>query len=97
MLQRRVLRMEGQRNERLEAACVVLQGAQLQQVVDPVFIVFDVTVKHCRVRLQADFVRGARDLQPLAAVDLVVADDVADAVGEDFRAVGYCELSRGSW
>ena len=30
--------------------------------------------------------RGARSVEPLVAVDLVIADDVADAVGKDFGA-----------
>ncbi len=86
VLQRRVLRMKRQRDERLEAVRVVLQRAQLQQVIDAVFVILDVAVEHGRIRLQSDFVRGARDLQPLAAVDLVIADDVPDAIGENFRA-----------
>ena len=56
------------------------------QVVDAVFVVFDVAVQHGGVRFEADLVRGARGVEPLVAVDLVIADDVADAVGEDFSA-----------
>jgi uncharacterized protein len=56
MLQRRVIRMESQRDEGLEAAGFILQGAQLEQVVDAVFVVLDVAVEHGRVRLQPDLV-----------------------------------------
>ena len=86
MLQRRVVGMERQRNERLEAVGLVLQRAQLEQVVDPVFVVFDVAVEHGGIRLQPDLVRQLRRIQPLVAVDLVVADDVAHAVGKNLRA-----------
>ena len=54
MLQRRVVGMERQRDEGLEAAGFVLQRAQLEQVVDAVFVVFDVAVEHGRVRFQSD-------------------------------------------
>ena len=60
MLQRRVVGMERQRNERLEAAGLILQGAELQQVVHAVFVVLDVAVEHGGVRLQADLVRQLR-------------------------------------
>ena len=47
--------------------CVdVLRFAQLEQVVDALFERFDVAVEHGGVRAQADFMRGARDLQPHA-------------------------------
>ena len=86
MLQRRVVGMKGQRNKRLEAAGLVLQRAQLQQMIDAVFVVFDVAVEHGRIRLQPDLVRQLGGFEPLVAVDLVVADDVAHAVGKNFRA-----------
>ena len=60
--------------------------AQLEQVVDAVFVVLDVAVEHGRVRFQADLVRRSRGLQPLAAVDLVIADDVPHAVGKNLGA-----------
>src|ERR1039457_2922287 len=46
MLQRRVRRMKGERNKRLEAAGLILQSAQFEQVVDAVLVVFDVAVEH---------------------------------------------------
>ena len=78
--------MERQRDEGLEAVGLVLQLAQLEQVVDAVFVVLDVAVEHGGVRLEADLVRGARGVEPLVAVNLVIADDVADAVGKDLGA-----------
>ena len=53
---RSVVGMKGQRNKGLEAAGFILQGAQLQQMVDAVFVVFYVAVEHGRVRLQSDLV-----------------------------------------
>ena len=41
MVERRVFRMESQRNEGLKAACLVLQRAQFEQVIHAVFIVLD--------------------------------------------------------
>ena len=81
-----VVGMERQRNKRLEAAGLVLQRAQLEQVIDAVFVVFDVAVEHGRVGVQSDLVGESRSVEPLVAVDLVVADDVAHAVGENLGA-----------
>src|SRR5579883_2128506 len=86
MLERRVVGMEGERDEGLKAAGLVLQAAELEQVVDPVFVVFDVAVEHGGVGFEAYLVGYAGGVEPLIAIDFVVADDVADAVGEDFGA-----------
>ena len=86
MLQRRVVGMESQRDEGLEAAGFILQAAQLEQVIDAVFVVFDVAIEHGRVGFQTDLVGELRGLEPLVAVDFVIADDVADAVGENLGA-----------
>src|ERR1700675_4842257 len=56
MLQRSVRRMKGEWNKRLEAASLILQGTQFEQVVDAVFVVFDVAVEHGGVRFQPDLV-----------------------------------------
>ena len=74
----------------------VLQGAQLQQMIDAVFVVLDVAVEHGGVRLQADLVGSARGLQPLVAVNLVIADDVAHAVGENLRAAARQRVHAGA-
>ena len=83
--QRGVVGMEGQRDEGLEAAGLVLQLAQAQHVVDAVLVVLHVAVEHRRVGAQPDAVRRTRRLQPLRPVDLVVADDVPHAVGKYLR------------
>ena len=57
VLQRRVVGMKRQRDEGLESVRFVLQGAQLEQVVDAVFVIFDVAVEHGGIRLQANLVR----------------------------------------
>ena len=56
MLQRRVVRMKCQRNEGLEAAGLVLQRAQLQQVIDAIFVVLHVAVEHGGVGSQPQLV-----------------------------------------
>ncbi len=55
-------------------------------MVDAVFVVLNVAVEHGRVRLQSDLVGEFRRFEPLIAIDFVVADDVAHAVGENFGA-----------
>ncbi len=85
MLQRRVRRMKRQRNKRLEAASLILQGAQLEQMIDAVLVVFDVSVEHRRIRFQPDLVGQPRRIQPLIAINLVIADDVPHPIGKNLR------------
>ncbi len=73
-----VLRVERQRDERLEAAGLVLQLAQPQQVVDAVVRLFDVAVEHRAVALEPELVGRAMDVEPVPRVGLVLADLVAD-------------------
>ena len=47
-------------------------------MIDAVFFVFHVAVEHGGIRVQAYLVRGAGGIEPLIAVDFVIADDVAD-------------------
>ena len=86
MLQRRVIGMESQRDEGLKAAGFILQTTQLQQVIDAVFVVLDVAVEHSRVGLQTDLVGELRGFKPLVAINFVIADDVANPVGENLSA-----------
>ena len=86
VVERRVFRMKGERDEGLEAAGFVLEGAQLEQVIHAVGVVLNVAVEHGRVGLEAEFVGRARGFKPLLAIDLVVADDGAHAGGKDLRA-----------
>src|SRR3954471_9824582 len=78
--------MESQRNECLEAAGLVLQRAQLHQVINTVFVILDVTVEHGRVRTEPELVSHARRIEPLLTVQLVVTDDSTHAVGKYFCA-----------
>src|SRR5437867_7433245 len=86
MLQRRVVRMERKRNESLEPASFVLQRAQLEEMIDAVFISFDMAVQHSRIRFEPDVMGRTRGFQPLVAINLVIADDVADAISKDLCA-----------
>src|ERR1017187_2816841 len=81
--ERGVFGVERQRNEGDEAVCFVLQRAQLHQVVGAGLIVFDVAVEHGAVRPKAKLVGGARGLEPFVAVDLVIANDEANAIVEN--------------
>src|SRR6202000_1095181 len=69
--------------------------AQLQHVVNAVFVVLHMAVEHGSVRAQPEPVRSTRRLQPLPAIDLVVADDVAHAVGEDLRSAAGHRVDTG--
>jgi len=65
------VRVERQRDERLEAAGLVLQRADAQQVVHAVLEGFHVSEQHRGVRAQAHAVRYPVHLQPLLAGRLV--------------------------
>src|SRR6185503_1772795 len=55
-------------------------------MIDTVFIVLDVTVQHRCIRFESKFVRETCGVQPFVAVNLVIANDGANARGEDFCA-----------
>src|ERR1039458_2001030 len=97
VLQRRVIGMESQRDEGLEASGFVLQRAQFEQMIDAVFVVFDMAVEHGCVGLQPDLVGDSRSVEPLVAIDLVVADDVANPVGKYFRAAAGQRIHAGGF
>ena len=84
--QARVLWMERERDEGLEAARFILQFTQSNQMVDSVQRFFDVAVEHRAVGLDAKAMRGAVDVQPVAAIRFVFADLVADFGVENFSA-----------
>ena len=84
MLQRGVVGMESQWDKRLKATGLILQRAQLEQMVDAIFVVLHVAVKHGGVGFQPDLVSQFRSLQPLVAIDLVITDDMAHALSENF-------------
>ena len=64
----------------LEAARLVLQSPKAQQVIYAILIVLDMPVKHGGIGAQPEIVRDAGRLQPLAAIDLVIANNVAHAI-----------------
>ncbi len=55
-------------------------------MIDALFFGLHVAVEHGGVGAQADFVRRARDVEPLLAADFVVADNFSHARIENFRA-----------
>src|SRR6267378_2942365 len=83
MLQRSVRRMERQWDESLEAAGLILQSTQLQQVIDSILIVLDVSIEHGGIGFEADLMSQPRRVEPLVAINLVIANDVPHAVGEN--------------
>src|SRR5258708_6630431 len=82
----RVGGMKSQRNKRLESVSFILKSTQTDKMVGPVFFVLNVAVEHRGIRFEADFVRRACGIEPLVAVNLVVADNAAHALIEDFSS-----------
>src|SRR5260370_14347562 len=78
--------MEGERNEGDQAAGLILQFAELDQVIDAVLFILDVTVEHGAVRMKTELMGDAGGVEPLLAGQLVVANDAATPVVEDFGA-----------
>src|SRR5205809_2028909 len=83
MLKRSVSWMEGQRNIGLKAMRIILQGAQTDEVVGPIFLIFDMAVEHGGIRFKTKIVGRAGRLQPLVAIDLVIANHAAHALIEN--------------
>src|SRR5580765_7399985 len=86
VLQRRVVRVERLRNEGLGAMGFILQGPEFEQMINPVFVVRDVAVKHSCIRFQANLMRELGGVQPLVSVNLVIANYVTHAVGKNLCA-----------
>src|SRR5665811_271415 len=82
----RILRMERQRDEGLEAAGLVLSLPQTDQMVDTLLGGLDVAVEHGRVGPDTTAVRKLVDLEPLLARDLLGAHLVAHAPGQHLGA-----------
>ena len=55
-------------------------------MINAILVILDVAIEHGGVGTQADLVSNPRGIQPLVAVNLVIADDVADTIGKDLRA-----------
>ena len=84
--ERRVLRQKREADEGLEATRLVLQRAQREQMVDALGERLDMPVEHRGVRLDAEFMRRARSVEPLLRRRLVRTQLFADAVGENLSA-----------
>ena len=91
----RVRRVERQRDEPREAAGLVLEGAQAQQVVHAVFGGLDGAVEDRSVRSDTEEVALPRDLEPALARDLVLADHVADPLLENLGAAARAGVHAG--
>src|ERR1700722_17197122 len=81
--------MESEGVEGLKTSGLVLYRTQTKHVIDAILFVLNVTIEHGGVGGRAGFVRGARSLQPFIAIDLVVADNMADPVGENLSAPAW--------
>ena len=86
LLEHGVLGMERERHEGEEAARLVLERAQPQQVVDALLVRLHVAVEHRAVRRDAERVGVAMDVEPLVGVLLARRDEPPYAVGEDLGA-----------
>ena len=95
MVEPRILRVKRQWNERLESSCLILQGPQSTEMIDPVPRFLDVTVQHRGVGSQAQLVSVAMDVQPPLRVRLVLADPLSHFRMEDLRPTpGHAPQSR---
>ena len=83
VLKRRIGWMKCQWDISLEAAGLILQVAQADQMVGAIFLVFDVAIQHGCIGFQANVVGGAGSFQPLFAINFVVANHAPDALVEN--------------
>src|SRR5215475_10544091 len=67
----RVLGMKCERYETVEPARLVLQIAQLNEVINAFFQRLDVTIQHGRIRPDAQLVNGTGNFQPTVAGNLM--------------------------
>ena len=81
-----VLRLIGQRDKADEPVRLILQGAQLAQVVHPVGQRFDMAVEHGAGAAAAQAMPGAVDVEVFLGGFLAPGDGGADFLAEDFRA-----------
>ena len=88
----RVIGVERQRDKGLEPAGLGLKLAQADQVVDAVVRLVDMAVEHGRVRMQAESVRRAMNIQPALSRGLRAADLLANLVGSSRVDLQACKL-----
>ena len=77
---------EGERHKLRESACLALQVAECEQVVDAVVPLLYMAEHHGGGGLEAHLMRGAHHLEPLAGVDASRPEGCADVVVEDLGA-----------
>ena len=91
-----MLRLIAPGDERGEAARLVLQRAQPQQVLEPLLVGLHRPVHHRRRRAQAGAVRVAHDVEPLVGGRLAVAvQQLAHAVDENLGAAARDAVEAG--
>ena len=78
--------MKGEGDERLEAARLVLDVAQSDEVLQALLDRLHMTVEHRRVRAYAERMCGLHRLDPLGGRRLLWTDDRAHAIRENLRA-----------
>ena len=61
----RMVRMEAERDKGLESAGLILQLAQLEKVIDAVFVVLNVAIQHRGIGAQTGLVCQSRGVEPL--------------------------------
>src|SRR5687767_10135448 len=80
-----VVGMKSERDERLEAAGLVLQRARPQHVIDALAGCLDVAIQHRDVGLHPEAMGNPVNIEVTIGAALVMADLLADALGKDFR------------
>ena len=93
----RIVRMKRQRNKRHEAVRLVLQFAQLHEMIHALFFGLHMAVEHGGVRTQSNFMRFPRDVEPHLAADFVVANNLAHARMKNLRAAAGQESTPASF
>ncbi len=87
-----VLRMIRKRNECLKPSGFILKFPQFEEVVNTVFIRFNMTVEHGCIRPETNRMRDFHDFKPARTRYLLGADLIANPVGEDLRAAARHNL-----
>ncbi len=82
----RVIGVEGERDEGLESAGLVLKRTKTKQVIDAVLGGFEMAVKHRGVAVQAEPVSLAMNFDPAIGVGLVLTEFPSNGFLEDFRS-----------
>jgi hypothetical protein len=78
-----IVGVESQRDERLEATCLILQLTEPNEVIDPMMGLFDVSVEHRRIGPQTEFVCLTVDAEPIFRCGFIFANLGADFGMED--------------